>query len=117
MPATLVFFPLLLCAAADPGDDEARIERLIHQHPSVKLAPAKAAAPTPAAADKKPELEPASIGHKVRIHTVERGLYAGTLLSLDANSAVLRIDLPAQSLNHTLPRSGIAELEDLEPAP
>jgi hypothetical protein len=115
MPAALVFVPLLLCAAADPGDDEARIERLIHQRPTVKLAPTKT--PTPAAADKKPEAESAGIGHKVRIRTVERGLYAGTLLSLDANSAVLRIDLPAQSLNYTLPRSGIAELEDLEPAP
>jgi hypothetical protein len=115
MPAPAVLFALMLAASADTGDDEARIEQLIHQSGAHKPAAAKTASAQASA--KKTDPASASIGHQVRIRTIERGLYVGTLLSVDANDAVLRIALPPQALSYTLPRSGIAELEDLGPAP
>lgn len=113
MPVPLLLLACAVCAVADPGADEARIEQLIHQAsvPQVAAAaraPGRKAPPDPAAA---------SIGRHVRVHTVDRGLYAGVLQRVDANAIVLRIELPAQALSYTLPRSGVAELEDVEPAP
>lgn len=90
-------------------------------NPAILIAVAAlSAGGTPARGAKKPPApDPAAalIGHKVRVHTVDRGLYAGTLQSVDANGVTLRIELPKQALAYTLPRSGVAEIQDLEAAP
>ena len=117
MPAPILLFALALLGAADSADEEARIEQLLRQP---ALAPAPAAAPTKS--KRAPKAEPidptaALVGHRVRVRTVDRGLYAGTLLSGDANGITLRIDLPKQALNYTLPRSGVLAVDDAEAAP
>jgi len=100
---------LLAATAASDADDAARIEQLIH-HP---VPPAvAAAAPAKAKAAKTAPTDPAAVlvGQRVRVRTVDRGVYAGTLQSIDANSVVLRIDLARQPLDYSLPRHGVAEL-------
>jgi len=114
--APIILLTLTLFAAPDGADDEARIEQLLHPAP-VAPAPAKTA---PAKTSKRappPPVDPAAalVGHQVRVRTVDRGMYAGTLQAADAAAITLRIELPKQPLNYTLPRSGITELEDVEP--
>jgi len=106
IPALILF----AATAASDADDAARIEQLIH-HPVSSAAPAAAAKPS-ARAGKAAATEPAAalIGQRVRVRTVDRGIYAGTLQSVDANSVVLRIDLAHQPLDYSLPRHGVAEL-------
>ena len=119
MSAPIILLTLALFAAPDGADDEARIEQLLHQAPAAPAAPAKT--PSGKAASKRapPVVDPAAalVGHKVRVRTIDRGMYAGTLQAADAAGITLRIELPKQPLNYTLPRSGITELEDAEPRP
>lgn len=110
MPASNLLLALALLAAADNSADEARIEQLLHQPAAPPRAPA-------AHATNKVDTTAALLGHKVRVRTVDGGLYAGTLQAGDAASITLRIELPTQALNYTLPRSGVAEVENVEPAP
>jgi hypothetical protein len=118
MSAPLILLTLALFAAPDGADDELRIEQLLRQVPVTPAAPAKK---PPAKASKRApvEVDPAAalVGHQVRVRTVDRGMYAGTLQAADAAGITLRIELPKQPLNYTLPRSGITELEDAEPRP
>jgi hypothetical protein len=118
MSAPIILLTLALFAAPDGADDEARIEQLLHLAPVAPVAPAKTA---PAKASKRAPVvvDPAAalVGHQVRVRTVDRGMYAGTLQAADAAGITLRIELPKQPLNYTLPRSGITELEDAEPRP
>jgi len=104
-----------LWAAAD-ADEAARIEQLIH-HPAAApvVAPTK---PANARAAAKTAADPAAalIGQRVRVRTVDRGAYAGTLESVDANTLVLRIDLSKQALSYSLPRHAVAEV-NAESAP
>ena len=115
MSAPIILLTLALFAAPDGADDEARIEQLLHPAPvaPAKTAPAKASKRAPVVVDPAAAL----VGHQVRVRTVDRGMYAGTLQAADATGITLRIELPKQPLNYALPRSGIAELEDAEPRP
>jgi len=110
MSLPVVFLVAAMNAA--PGDDAARVEQLIHR-------PVPAAAPSKLAAHAAAKPEPAAelIGHKVRVRTVDRGLYAGILQSVDANAVVLRIDLREQALSYTLPRHGVTAVESAEATP
>jgi hypothetical protein len=104
-------------AIADDGFEEARIEQLIHHPLQPAATPERANAKTKA--NMKTVADPAAtlIGQKVHVRTVDRGLYAGVLQSVDAGNVVLRIDLPKQALSYTLPRSGVAELLPAETTP
>ena len=117
MSAPIFLLTLALFAAPD-GADEARIEQLLHPAPVAPVAPAKTA-PAKASKHAPVVVDPAAalVGHQVRVRTVDRGMYAGTLQAADAAGITLRIELPKQPLNYTLPRSGITELEDAEPRP
>jgi len=119
MPAPTILLALALLAAADSADDEARIEQLMHQAAAPAAAPAAAVVKSKRAAARPEPVDPtaALIGHRVRVRTIDRGLYAGTLLSGDAAHITLRIELPKQALNYTLPRSGVAGVDDAEVAP
>jgi len=104
---------LIAALAAAPSDEAVRLASLIHP---VGLAakPAKAA---PARAPAKPDPAAELIGHKVRVRTVDRGLYAGILQSIDANAVVLRIELREQAISYTLPRHGVTVVESAETTP
>jgi hypothetical protein len=122
MKSSLVFLAVAsvtaaVVAHAGGASDELMIEQLIHQRQLTRpMQPAKTA---PARAKAKVVADPAAalIGQKVHVHTVDRGLYAGTLQSVDTSNVVLRIDLPKQVLSYTLPRSAVSELQIAESTP
>jgi hypothetical protein len=105
IPALILF----AASAASDADDAARIEQLIH-HPIPATAAAQAK--PNARAGKTAATDPAGalVGQRVHVRTVDQGIYAGTLQSIDANTVVLRIDLAHQPLDYSLPRHGVAEL-------
>lgn len=111
MPAPHLLLALAIVGAAGATDDEARIEQLLH--PATSVPPQRTAARSVAKADPAAHL----LGHKVRVRTVDGGLYAGTLRASDVAGITLRIELPKQAIDYRLPRSGVADIEDAEPAP
>jgi hypothetical protein len=112
MPST-VLLAIALWVAADPVDDAARVEQLVHQTQVRPAVPAKGVARgTP-----KPDADAALLGQKVRVRTVDGGLYGGTLQSVDAVNIVLRIALPQRVLDYTLPRSGVSGIEAAQATP
>jgi hypothetical protein len=111
MRTGIVFCVCAVVAATAQGqDDEARIEQLMYRPGSAPTAVKKSSGQRAAKADAAAAL----VGHPVRVETVERGLYLGTLLAADNNSVVLDISLPQQTLPYTLPRSVIAEIQALD---
>ena len=112
MPST-VLFAIVLWAAAEPADDAARVEQLVH-HAQARTAPA---AKSVARGTPKPDADAALLGHNVRVRTVDGGLYGGTLQNIDGANLVLRIALPQQALDYTLPRSGVSGVEAVDKTP
>ena len=116
MQVTTALFAALAMALIDPAGDEMRIEQLIH--PAPKAVAAKTAKGAGSARAPKPaDPAVALIGQKVRVLTVDRGLYAGTLQNADADNLTLRIELPKQVVTYIVPRSGVAALEVADSAP
>ena len=117
MPAPNLLLALALIGAADGADDEARIEQLLHRAAATAPASAPARAARSARATPQPDPTAALLGRKVHVRTIDGGLYAGTLRAGDAASITLRIELPKQALDYTLPRGGVAGIENVESAP
>lgn len=113
MPSTVLLI-VALFSAAGPVDDAARVEQLMHRTPAQA---ATAGKPNLARNTNKPDRDAALLGQKVRVRTVDGGLYGGTLQSVDSAAIVLRIDLPKQTLNYSLPRSGVSGIESAASAP
>lgn len=111
MRTGMVFCVCAFVAGTAQGqDDEARIEQLIYRPASAPAAVRKSGRHGAAKSDAAAAL----VGHPVRVETVERGLYLGTLLSADGSSVVLDISLPHQTLPYTLPRSVVADIQALD---
>lgn len=110
---TAVLLATGLWAATGSADEAARVEQLVHPARVRILAPSKSAARSAA----KPDADAALLGRNVRVRTVDGGLYGGTLQSIDAAKLVLRIALPQQALDYTLPRSGVSGVEAADPTP
>lgn len=109
MRTGIVLLVALTCASsAAAQDDEARVEQL--------LAPAHA----PRA---KPRRHPAAapsgewIGQRVRVDTVDHGLYVGRLLAAAADEVTLEIALPGRLVQYRIPVAAIARLDRAGDAP
>jgi len=113
MPPTI---PLIvaLFSAAGTVDDAARVEQLVHRTSTQTAAASK---PGLARSTSKPDLDAALLGQKVRVRTIDGGLYGGMLQNIDSAAIVLRIELPTQALNYSLPRSGVSGIEPADSAP
>ena len=85
--------------------DEALVERLLHRPVGVA-----ATKPAPSRVQKSDSAN-ALIGQSVRVRTVDRGLYLGTLTAVGVDAIHLDIAVSGQTLSYALPRSAIAQLE------
>jgi hypothetical protein len=112
----LIFSLALACTgavAASADSDETRIEQLIHRpvavaKPLVKSAKSAAAKANDAAT---------WLGHRVRVETIDHGLYLGTLQTLNSEAITLLVELPKRTLTYTLPRTAVTRMQSAEQVP